>query len=236
MKVVILAGGKGSRISYYSEKIPKPMIKIGNVPMLSHIMRYFMSYGYDDFIIAAGYKKKIISNFYKNSKEFKKLRIINTGLNTMTGGRILKLKKILKGEIFFLTYGDGISNINLNDLEKFHREKNKIATVSAVRPPVKFGEISIGKNNLVKSFIEKPQLNSGWINGGFFVLNNNIFDYIKDFNTVFEREPLATLAKKKQLNSFIHKGYWRCMDNLNEKNQLEKIYKKFRSIWRIKNI
>tara|TARA_Y100000591_G_scaffold317736_1_gene327766 strand:+ start:109 stop:819 length:711 start_codon:yes stop_codon:yes gene_type:complete len=236
VKVVILAGGKGSRISYYSEKIPKPMIKIGNVPMLSHIMRYFMSYGYDDFIIAAGYKKKIISNFYKNSKEFKKLRIINTGLNTMTGGRILKLKKILKGEIFFLTYGDGISNINLNDLEKFHREKNKIATVSAVRPPVKFGEISIGKNNLVKSFIEKPQLNSGWINGGFFVLNNNIFDYIKDFNTVFEREPLATLAKKKQLNSFIHKGYWRCMDNLNEKNQLEKIYKKFRSIWRIKNI
>tara|TARA_B100001093_G_C26835509_1_gene1018154 strand:- start:6 stop:719 length:714 start_codon:yes stop_codon:yes gene_type:complete len=237
MKVVILAGGKGSRISYYSEKIPKPMIKIGNIPMLTHIMRYFMYYGYDDFIIAAGYKKKIISNFYKNSKEFKKLRIFNTGLSTMTGGRILKLKKILKKEKnFFLTYGDGISNINLNDLEKFHKDKNKIATVSAVRPPVKFGEISIGKNNLVKSFVEKPQLNSGWINGGFFVLNKNVFNYIKDSNTVFEREPLASLAKKKQLNSYKHNGYWRCMDNLNEKNQLEQIFKKFRSIWKIKNI
>ncbi len=235
MKVVILAGGKGSRISYYSEKIPKPMIKIGNTPMLSHIMRYFMFYGYDDFIIAAGYKKKIISNFYKKSNEFKKLKIVNTGLNTMTGGRVLKLKKILKKEKnFFLTYGDGISNINLNKLVKLHIKKNKIATVSAVRPPVKFGEISIGKNNLVKSFIEKPQLKSGWINGGFFVLNNKIFDYIKDFKTVFEREPLISLTKKKQLNSFIHKGYWRCMDNLNEKKQLEEIFKKKKSIWKIK--
>ena len=235
MKVVILAGGKGSRISYYSEKIPKPMIKIGNTPMLSHIMRYFMFYGYDDFIVAAGYKKKIISNFYKKSIEFKKLKIIDTGLNTMTGGRILKLKKILhKEENFFLTYGDGISNINLNRLEKIHKEKKKIATVTAVRPPVKFGEISIGKNNLVRSFIEKPQLKSGWINGGFFVLNNKIFNYIKDFKTVFEREPLVALTNNKQLNSFIHKGYWRCMDNLNEKKNLEEIFKKNKSIWKIR--
>ena len=235
MKVVILAGGKGSRISYYSEKIPKPMIKIGNTPMLSHIMRFFMFYGYDDFIVAAGYKKKIISNFYKKSIEFKKLKIIDTGLNTMTGGRILKLKKILhKEENFFLTYGDGISNINLNRLEKIHKEKKKIATVTAVRPPVKFGEISIGKNNLVRSFIEKPQLKSGWINGGFFVLNNKIFNYIKDSNTVFEREPLVALTKNKQLNSFIHKGYWRCMDNLNEKKNLEEIFKKNKSIWKIR--
>ena len=235
MKVVILAGGKGSRISYYSEKIPKPMIKIGNTPMLSHIMRYFMFYGYDDFIVAAGYKKKIISNFYKKSIEFKKIKIIDTGLNTMTGGRILKLKKILhKEENFFLTYGDGISNINLNRLEKIHKEKKKIATVTAVRPPVKFGEISIGKNNLVRSFIEKPQLKSGWINGGFFVLNNKIFNYIKDFKTVFEREPLVALTNNKQLNSFIHKGYWRCMDNLNEKKNLEEIFKKNKSIWKIR--
>ena len=133
-----------------------------------------------------------------------------------------------------MTYGDGISNINLNKLVKLHIKKNKIATVSAVRPPVKFGEISIGKNNLVKSFIEKPQLKSGWINGGFFVLNNKIFDYIKDFKTVFEREPLISLTKKKQLNSFIHKGYWRCMDNLNEKKQLEEIFKEKKSIWKIK--
>ena len=235
MKVVILAGGKGSRISYYSEKIPKPMIKIGNTPMLSHIMRYFMFYGYDDFIVAAGYKKKIISNFYKKSIEFKKIKIIDTGLNTMTGGRILKLKKKLdKEENFFLTYGDGISNINLNRLEKIHKEKKKIATVTAVRPPVKFGEISIGKNNLVRSFIEKPQLKSGWINGGFFVLNNKIFNYIKDFKTVFEREPLVALTNNKQLNSFIHKGYWRCMDNLNEKKNLEEIFKKNKSIWKIR--
>ena len=135
---------------------------------------------------------------------------------------------------FFVTYGDGISNLDLNKLLNFHLKQKKIATVTAVRPPVKFGEMNIKKNKIVKSFIEKPSLNSGWINGGFFILNKNIFKYIKNYQTIFEREPLITLSKKKQLIAFQHKDYWRCMDNLNEKNQLEEIYKKYGSIWNLK--
>ena len=235
MKVVILAGGKGSRISYYTQKIPKPMVKIGGKPILSHIMSLFKYYGFDDFIIAAGYKKSVIDKYYKNSKNFKKIKIVDTGKDTQTGGRILKLKKFLKNEnSFFVTYGDGISNLDLNKLLNFHLKQKKIATVTAVRPPVKFGEMNIKKNKIVKSFIEKPSLNSGWINGGFFILNKNIFKYIKNYQTIFEREPLITLSKKKQLIAFQHKDYWRCMDNLNEKNQLEQIFKKNKTIWNFK--
>lgn len=235
MKVVILAGGKGSRISYYTQKIPKPMVKIGGKPILSHIMSLFKYYGFDDFIIAAGYKKSVIDKYYKNSKNFKKIKIVDTGKDTQTGGRILKLKKFLKNEnSFFVTYGDGVINLDLNKLLNFHLKQKKIATVTAVRPPVKFGEMNIKKNKIVKSFIEKPSLNSGWINGGFFILNKNIFKYIKNYQTIFEREPLITLSKKKQLIAFQHKNYWRCMDNLNEKNQLEEIYKKYGSIWNLK--
>ena len=235
MKVVILAGGKGSRISYYTQKIPKPMVKIGGKPILSHIMSLFKYYGFDDFIIAAGYKKSVIDKYYKNSKNFKKIKIVDTGKDTQTGGRILKLKKFLKNEnSFFVTYGDGVINLDLNELLNFHLKQKKIATVTAVRPPVKFGEMNIKKNKIVKSFIEKPSLNSGWINGGFFILNKNIFKYIKNYQTIFEREPLITLSKKKQLIAFQHKNYWRCMDNLNEKNQLEEIYKKYGSIWNLK--
>lgn len=234
MKVVILAGGKGSRISYYSEKIPKPMIKIGGLPMLTHIMRHFKYYGFDEFIIAAGYKKSIIDKYYKKSKEFKKIQIIDTGENSQTGGRILKLKKILKDEkFFFMTYGDGVCNINLKKLLKFHLKNKKIATVTAVRPPVKFGEMKIGKNKIVNSFMEKPKLNSGWINGGFFVLKNDIFDYIKDYQTTFERDPLAKLSKKKQLIAYLHNDYWQCMDNLKEKEYLDKLYKLKKTIWKI---
>ncbi|MDA9682748.1 sugar phosphate nucleotidyltransferase [Candidatus Pelagibacter sp.] len=234
MKVVILAGGKGSRISYYTQKIPKPMIKIGGIPMLSHIMSLFKHYGYNDFLIAAGFKKKIISDYYRNSKEFKNLKVIDTGLNTQTGGRILKLKKYLKNEnYFFMTYGDGITNININRLQNFHIKNNKIATVTAVRPPVKFGELKIEKNKLVSSFLEKPSLNTGWINGGFFVLNKDVFKYIKNYQIIFEREPMINLSKKKKLIAFKHDGYWKCMDNLKEKNDLEEIYKRNKTIWNI---
>ncbi len=235
MKVIILAGGKGTRISQYTQKIPKPMIKIGKIPMLTHIMRIFKFYGFNDFIIAAGYKGKLIKNFYKNSKEFNKIQVIDTGKNTMTGGRLLKLKKILKNEkLFFMTYGDGVTNLNLIKLINFHNKHKKIATVTAVRPPVKFGEMEIGKNNFVKSFVEKPQLASGWINGGFFIFNQKIFKYIKNYKTVFEREPIKRLTKSKQLFAFKHYGYWKCMDNLNEKNQLEEIFKEKKTIWKFK--
>ena len=235
MKVVILAGGKGSRISYYTEKIPKPMIKIGNIPMLTHIMRIFKYYGFDDFLIATGYKGEIIKRYYRNSKEFPKIKIVDTGKYSNTGGRLLKLKKILKNEIsFFMTYGDGVTNLNLIKLLNFHNKHKKIATVTAVRPPVKFGEMEIKKNNFVKSFIEKSQLKTGWINGGFFIFNPKIFNYIKDFKIVFEKEPLIKLTKEKQLVAYKHVGYWKCMDNLNEKNQLESIYKRKKTIWKIR--
>jgi glucose-1-phosphate cytidylyltransferase len=235
MKIVILAGGKGSRISFYSQKIPKPMIKIGNIPLLTHIMRIFKFYGYEEFLIAAGYKSQIIKKYYKNSKEFAKIKVINTGKDTMTGGRILKLKKYLKNEEnFFVTYGDGVSSINLENLVKFHKQHKKTATVSAVRPPVKFGEMKIKPNNKVSSFTEKPQLQNGWINGGFFVFNKRIFSYIKSSKTILERKPLIDLTVKKQLVAFKHHGHWKCMDNLSEKKQLEDIYKKKKTIWKIK--
>ena len=227
MKVVILAGGKGTRISQYTHNIPKPMIRIGNLPILTHIMRIFKFYGFDDFIIAGGYKINVIKKYYKNSKEFKNLKIIFTGLNTMTGGRILKLKKYLKKkEVFFMTYGDGISNVDLNKLLAFHKKNKKIATVTAVRPPAKFGELIIKKNFTVKSFDEKPRIRHEWINGGFFVLDRKILSYIKNSSTVFEAETLVNLTKKKQLKAFKHTGFWKCMDNLSEKIELEKIYKK----------
>ena len=235
MKVVILAGGKGSRISYYSEKIPKPMIKIGNIPMLTHIMRIFKYYGFDDFLIATGYKGEIIKRYYRNSKEFQKIKIVNTGKYSNTGGRLLKLKKILENEnLFFMTYGDGVTNLNLIKLFNFHNRHKKIATVTAVRPPAKFGEIEIKKNNFVKSFVEKSQLKTGWINGGFFIFNPKIFKYIKDFKIVLEKEPLIKLTKERQLVAYKHTGYWKCMDNLNEKNQLEAIYRNKKTIWKIR--
>ena len=227
MKLLSLAGGKGTRISQYTHNIPKPMIRIGNLPILTHIMRIFKFYGFDDFIIAGGYKINVIKKYYKNSKEFKNLKIIFTGSNTMTGGRILKLKKYLKKkEVFFMTYGDGISNVDLNKLLAFHKKNKKIATVTAVRPPAKFGELIIKKNFTVKSFDEKPRIRHEWINGGFFVLDRKVLSYIKNSSTVFEAETLVDLTKKKQLKAFKHTGFWKCMDNLSEKIELEKIYKK----------
>ena len=235
MKVVILAGGKGSRISFYTQKIPKPMIKIGNIPMLVHIISIYKYYGFTEFIIAAGYKSKIINNYFLKYKKSVNVKIINTGINSQTGERIKKIESYLKkDENFLLTYGDGVSNVNIRDLVKFHTKHKKIGTMTAVRPPVKFGELTIGKKNKVIKFIEKPQLNKGWINGGFFVLNKKIFKYLRGNNLVFEKEPLTNLCKDGELRAFMHNGYWRCMDNINEKNQLEEIFKKKKTIWKIK--
>tara|TARA_B100000683_G_scaffold250567_1_gene265786 strand:+ start:341 stop:1045 length:705 start_codon:yes stop_codon:yes gene_type:complete len=232
MKVVILAGGRGSRISFYTQKIPKPMIKIGNTPILVHIINIYKYYGFKEFIIASGYKSKVIKDYFSNKKKFKDIKIIQTGNKSLTGDRIVKLKKyLIKDENFLLTYGDGVSNLNIRKTVKFHLKHKKIGTVTAVRPPVKFGELSLGKNNMVKKFVEKPQLNTGWINGGFFVFNKKIFKYLKGKNLVFERKPLTNLSKDKQLKVYKHNGYWRCMDNLNEKNNLEEIFKNKKTIW-----
>ncbi len=225
MKTIILAGGLGTRIAEYTNKIPKPMIKIGGIPLLTHIMRIFTSYGFNEFIIAAGYKKKIIQKYYLNSKEFKNLQIIDTGKNTMTGGRLLRLKKYFdKGENFFMTYGDGLSDLNLKSLKNFHLKHKRFASVTAVRPPVRFGEMSIS-GSTVKSFKEKPEIRSSWINGGFFVLNYKVFDYIKNDSISFEKEPMEKLSLNKNLMAYKHLGFWKCMDNLGDKNYLEKLYK-----------
>jgi len=225
MKTIILAGGLGSRIPEYTKQVPKPMIQIGSLPMLSHIMRIFKSYGYDNFIIAAGYKIKVIEKYYQNSKEFKNIKIVNTGNATMTGGRILKLKKFFKkDENFFMTYGDGLSDVNLNKLETFHKKHKKIATVTAVHPPVRFGELKI-KNTKVIKFDEKPDSRSSWINGGFFILNYGVFNYIKNDKTVFEKFPLEMLSKNNHLMAYKHEGFWKCMDNMGDKNFLDKMFK-----------
>lgn len=225
MKTVILAGGYGTRISEYTKKIPKPMIKIGGIPLLTHIMRIFKFHGYNDFLIAAGYKKKIIQKYYLNSKEFKNIKIIDTGKETMTGGRLLRLKPFFdKEENFFMTYGDGLSNINLKKLRQFHLNHGKIASVTAVRPPVRFGEMSI-VNSKVSSFKEKPEIKSSWINGGFFVLNYKIFNFIKNDSISFEKQSLEKLSSKNNLMAYKHNGFWKCMDNLADKNYLEKLYK-----------
>ncbi len=232
MKTIILAGGYGTRLAEYTDKIPKPMIKIGDKPILSHIMNFYQSYGYDDFIIAAGYKKEIIIDYYKNSKEFQNLKIIDTGESTMTGGRILRLKShIDKNENFFMTYGDGLCSINLSDLIQFHKKNNKLATVTAVHPPVRFGELEIEGDKVIK-FEEKPQSSAGWINGGYFVLNSNVFDYIKNDQTLFEKEPMTKLYQDNNLNAYKHEGFWKCMDTLRDKIDLEQILKDKGPLWK----
>ena len=232
MKTVILAGGLGTRLAEYTETIPKPMVQIGDKPILSHIMNFFQSFGYDDFIIAAGYKKEIIIDYYKDTKEFKNLKIIDTGENSMTGGRLLRLKSYFEeGENFFMTYGDGLATVNLDDLKKFHLINKKVATVTAVHPPVRFGELEI-KGNEVINFEEKPQAKAGWINGGFFVLNSKIFGYIDNDKTLFEKEPMTRLYKDKNLLAYKHNGFWKCMDTLRDKIDLEKILDTKGQLWK----
>jgi glucose-1-phosphate cytidylyltransferase len=222
MKIVILAGGYGTRISEYTKTIPKPMIKIRNKPILVHIMEHYASYGFDNFYIALGYKGKVIKDYFKKKKFKWKINLINTGLKTMTGGRLKRLKKFIKNETFFMTYGDGVSDINLKKLLNFHKKNNKLVTLTAVRPPARFGAIKI-KGNKVKIFKEKDKMDEGWINGGFFVMEPKFLNYIKDDGTFLEREPLEKATSLKQLMAFKHKGFWQCMDSKKDKDKLEKI-------------
>tara|TARA_A100001011_G_C14304495_1_gene842443 strand:+ start:2624 stop:3313 length:690 start_codon:yes stop_codon:yes gene_type:complete len=225
MKVVILAGGLGTRLSEYTQSIPKPMIKVGGKPIIYHIMKHFSSYGYNDFYIALGYKGHIIKNYFKKKIFDWNINLIDTGRNTMTGGRIKRLKKYLSNEQFFLTYGDGISNVNIKNLLKFHKKQKKQVTLTAVRPPARFGAIKI-RNNFVKYFKEKSHLDEGWINGGFFVMNHTFLKYIKDDSTYLEREPLEKITKKNQLVAYKHRGFWHCMDTKRDKDNLDILFKK----------
>lgn len=233
MKVVIFCGGLGSRLSEETKIKPKPMVKIGKEPILIHIMKIYSRYGFNDFILALGYKKNIIIDYFKKNKKKKwNVELIDTGQNTLTANRLLKLKEYLKKENeFFLTYGDGLTDVNIKKLLKYHKEKKKIATITAVRPPARFGELKINKNGGVINFEEKNQINLGWINGGFFVLNTKIFDYLPKSQCMLEREPMIKLTNKKQITAFQHEGFWQCMDTLRDKELLNKMWKSGKAKW-----
>ena len=225
MKVILLAGGLGTRLSEYTKTIPKPMIKIGGKPMLLHIMKQYAKYGYKDFYIALGYRGEVIKKFF-NKKFFDwNINLIETGKNTMTGGRLKRIKKFIGNETFMMTYGDGLSNVNLKKLLKFHKKNKKLVTLTAVRPPARFGAIQL-KGKIVSYFKEKSKIDENWINGGFFVMEPEFLKSIKNDNTILEQKPLENAAKKKQLGAFKHEGFWQCMDTKKDKDILSKVLNK----------
>lgn len=254
MKVVILAGGFGTRLAEMTDMIPKPMIPVGGQPMLWHIMNIYASKGHKDFILALGYKAEIIKQFFLNYSSLNadftvdmstgdlnlhsschldwKVTLVDTGLNTMTGGRILRLKDYLEGQPFMVTYGDGVSDIDVNALLKFHRSHGKMVTVSTVHPGARFGELDLD-GEYVRSFKEKPQTGQGWINGGFFVMEPEFLDFILDDTTVLERDPLEEVAARGELMAFLHEGFWQCMDTVRDRNYLEKLWRENRAPWKL---
>ncbi|EKE08785.1 MAG: Glucose-1-phosphate cytidylyltransferase [uncultured bacterium] len=256
MKCVILAGGLGTRLSEETNVIPKPMIQIGSKPILWHIMKHYYHYDIDEFYLALGYKSDIIKRYFHDiysldgsiTVDLKSNQLIErsrnnekwvvhleeTGLNTMTGGRLKRLEPFLKTDKkpFCLTYGDGVCDINIKQVVDFHKKKGKIATVTAVRPPARFGEIKFNSDGTINSFIEKPQVGEGWINGGFFVFEPEIFDYITDDTSILESQVLEALAKEKQLVAYTHDGFWQCMDTLRDKRLLEQLWNENKAPWK----
>lgn len=254
MKVVILAGGFGTRISEETIVKPKPMIETGGKPILWHIMNAYGFYGYREFIIALGYKGELIKEYFLNyyhhqsdltvdlktgdvkavNNGFKDwiIHLVDTGFNTMTGGRLYRLRDRLMGETFMLTYGDGVSSIDINSLLAFHKNHGKAATVSAVKPPARFGGMRFDGNRVVE-FKEKPQTDEGWINGGYFVFEPEVLKYISGDQTVLEKEPLENLAKDGQLMAYKHEGFWQCMDTLRDKQLLEKLWESGKAPWKV---
>lgn len=257
MKVVILAGGFGTRISEESYLRPKPMIEIGGMPILWHIMKSYSAYGYNEFIICCGYKQHIIKDFFNdyflhssdvtfdfsnstnrlrvhnNMTEKWKVTVVDTGLYTMTGGRIKRIQKYLNpGEPFMLTYGDGVSDVDINALEEFHRSHNRLATITVVNAGQRFGVIKMGKNNEISAFREKRDRDGNPINGGFMVLDPKVIDYIEGDTTVFERDTLERLAKDGELMAYRHDGFWQCMDTQRDKDNLEKIWSGGQAPWK----
>ena len=225
MKVVILAGGLGTRLSEYTKKIPKPMVTLSGKPIIYYIMKHYSNYGFKNFVIASGYKQNVIKKYFKKKILNWNIDVVNTGLNYMTGGRLKRLKKIIGNETFLMTYGDGLSDVNIKRLINFHKKTKSITTLTAVRPTARFGAIKI-KGKKVSYFKEKSNIDEGWINGGFFVMEPKIFNIIKNDKTYLERETFEILSKKKSLNAFKHYGFWQCMDTLRDKYLLENYFKK----------
>ena len=225
MKVVILAGGFGTRLSKYTKSIPKPMIDINGKPMIYYILKFYAKHGFKDFYIALGYKGQVIKNFFKKNSYGWNINLIETGKKTMTGGRLKRLAKHLRNETFMMTYGDGLSNVNLKKLLKFHKNNKKLVTLTAVRPPARFGALKF-KGHLVRYFKEKSKVDEGWINGGFFVIEPKFLNFIKKDDTYLEREPLELASKKKQLVAYRHEGFWQCVDTKRDLDKIRKILKK----------
>ena len=252
MKVVLLAGGFGTRLSEYTDAIPKPMVEIGGKPIIWHIMKRYAEYGYKDFVIALGYKADVIKNYFAsyhlgqndytvNLSTGKTLMsasggldwnvtLVDTGLNTMTGGRIKRLSNYLEGKKFMLTYGDGVANVDINELVKHHNSSKNLVTLTAVRPTARFGELELN-NGQVTAFQEKSQLNVGWVNGGFFVCEPQMLDYIKDDTVMLEREPLEVIAEKSGLGAYKHHGFWQCMDSKRDRDLLQSLCDKGEQPW-----
>jgi len=253
MKVVILAGGFGTRLSEYTESIPKPMVSIGGKPILWHIMNTYARFGHKDFYIALGYKAEVIKEYFLNYRTLNsdftvdlsngnlvahqqdpvdwQVTLVDTGLDSMTGGRVKRMKDYIGDEPFLLTYGDGIADIDIDALIRFHQGHGKMATVSAVHPGARFGELDI-QNHLVTSFKEKPQTTQGWINGGYFVLEPAFFDLIKGDDTILEKEPLEQIAQMGELMSYQHEGFWQCMDTKRDRDALEELWQSDQAPWK----
>lgn len=255
MKVVILAGGMGTRLSEETGIKPKPMVEIGERPMIWHIMKLYSHYGFNDFVACLGYKgyhiKEYFANYFvhrsdmtidlqNNKREIHgstaepwKVTLVDTGADTMTGGRIKRIKNYIGDETFMLTYGDGLSNVNIEKLLSFHREHGKLATITSIQPLGRFGAMQMSGDNVVETFFEKPRGDGSWVNGGFFVLEPKIFDYIEGDNSIWERKPLEGLAKDGQLVTYKHHGFWACMDTLKEKTDLEEMWSEGRAEWKV---
>jgi glucose-1-phosphate cytidylyltransferase len=232
MKSVILAGGLGTRISEETDFKPKPMIEIGGKPILWHIMKIYSHYGINDFIICCGYKGEMIKEYFEDFKsEPWNVQTIDTGLETMTGGRIKRIENEID-DTFCMTYGDGVSDVNLNELISFHKKNQLVGTLTAIHPPERFGVLDLSEN-YVTAFHEKHRGDQSWINGGFFVFEKEIFDYIKNGDsTILERNPFETLAKERKLTAFKHKGFWHPMDTLRDKRHLEKLWTSGDALWK----
>jgi len=253
MKVVILAGGFGTRLSEYTESIPKPMVSIGGKPILWHIMNTYASFGHKDFYIALGYKAEVIKEYFLNYRTLNsdftvnlsngnlvahqqdpvdwRVTLVDTGLDSMTGGRVKRMKDFIGDEPFLLTYGDGVADIDIDALVRFHRSHGKMATVSAVHPGARFGELDI-QNHVVTSCKEEPQTTQGWINGGYFVMEPAFFDLIKGDETVLEKEPLEQVAQMGELMSYQHEGFWQCMDTKRDRDALEELWQSNQAPWK----
>ncbi|BCB96308.1 glucose-1-phosphate cytidylyltransferase [Dissulfurispira thermophila] len=254
MKTVILCGGLGTRLSEETHLKPKPMVEIGEKPILWHIMNIYSAHGFNEFILALGYKGEAVKKYFLNYYNFQSdltislktgkitaskncyrdwiVHLIDTGLNSMTGGRLYRLRDKLKNETFMLTYGDGVSNVDIKKLVQFHKSHGKIATVTAVKPSARFGGMKFNGDRVIE-FTEKPQTGEGWINGGFFVFEKAIFDYLKGDETVLEKEPMENLAKDGQLMAYKHEGFWQCMDTLRDKQLLESLWENEKAPWKI---